>query len=165
MKYIIGIGTNLGNKIENINQALNYIKDKLEIIRVSSIYQSKALLKLNSPKDWDIPYFNLAILVIYNNTPLTLLKLLQSIESKMGKSRDHLTWSPRVIDLDILIAENFTYQDSKLHIPHPEFLNRDFALIPAAEIAPDITYKNTSETLMNISNKFKNSKLELVKTR
>ena len=165
MKYIIGIGTNLGNKIENINQALNYIKDKVEIIRVSSIYQSKALLKPNSPKSWDISYFNLAILVIYNNTPLTLLKLLQSIESHMGKSRDHLTWSPRVIDLDILIAENFTYQDSKLHIPHPEFLNRDFALIPAAEIAPDITYKNISQTLMNISNKFKNSKLELVKTR
>ncbi|MSO13312.1 2-amino-4-hydroxy-6-hydroxymethyldihydropteridine diphosphokinase [Rickettsiales endosymbiont of Trichoplax sp. H2] len=165
MKYIIGIGTNLGNKIENINQALNYIKDKVDIIRISSIYKSKALLKPNSPKNWDTPYFNLAILIIYNNTPLTLLKLLQSIESNMGKSRSHLTWSPRIIDLDILIAENFTYQDSKLHIPHPEFLNRDFALIPATEIAPDITYKKTSQTLTSISNKFKNSKLELVKSR
>ncbi len=113
MKYIIGIGTNLGNKIENINQALNYIKDKVDIIRISSIYKSKALLKPNSPKNWDKPYFNLAILIIYNNTPLTLLKLLQSIESNMGKSRGQLTWSTRIIDVDILIAENFNYQDTK----------------------------------------------------
>ena len=165
MNYIIGIGTNLGNKVKNINRALNYIRNKVEIIKISSIYKSKALLKPDCPENWDISYFNLAILIIYNNTPLTLLHLLQSIESNMGRKKGYLPYSPRIIDLDILIAENFTYQDLKLQIPHPEFLNRDFALIPATEVAPTMLHKKTSQTLLNISHKFKNSKLELVKYR
>ena len=165
MKYIIGIGTNLGNKIENIKQALNYIKDKVDIIRISSIYKSKALLKPNHPKNWDKPYLNLAILIEFNNEPIFLLKLLKSIESTMGRKQKHIPWSPRIIDLDILLAENFTYQDSKLQIPHPEFINRAFALIPSAEIAPNMLYNKTSQTLIDISHRFKNPELELVKIR
>ena len=165
MKYIIGIGTNLGNKTANINESLNYIKNEIEVIKISNIYKSKALLKPNHPKSWDKPYLNLAILIEFNSKPIFLLKLLKSIELTMRRDQEYLPWSPRIIDLDILMAENLTYQDSKLQIPHPEFINRDFALVPSAEIAPNMLYEKTSQTLINISHKFKNSELELVKIR
>ena len=105
MKYVIGIGSNLGNKVKNINLAINYIKDIVEVTKISNIYQSYALMKCNDSKKWDIPYLNSAILIISYHNPLNLLQLLEAIEKNMGKNKNYLDWSPRIIDLDILIAE------------------------------------------------------------
>ena len=82
------------------------------------------------------------------------------IESKMGRNKNSPTWSPRIVDLDILIAENLTIDISNLQIPHIDFFNREFALIPAAEIAPDIIYQQ--KTLNEHCKKFKKTKMKLI---
>ena len=162
MLYVLGIGTNLGNKIANIKTAIEHISGKLNIIKISNIHKSKALLKPEHPKEWDKPFLNLAILIKFNATPEQLLEILKLIELKMGRNKNSPTWSPRIIDLDILIAEKFTINTPNLQIPHIEFFNRDFALIPASEVAPDIMYEQ--KTLIEHCKKFKNRTLvDLIK--
>lgn len=144
MIYVIGIGTNLGNKIANIKTAISIISKNLDIIRISSIYKSDALLKPEHPKEWNKSFLNLALLVKFDAAPEQLLELLKLIEFKMGREKNSPSWSPRIIDLDILIAENLTINTPNLQIPHRDFFNRDFSLIPAEEIAPNISYNNKS---------------------
>ena len=140
MKYVIGIGTNLGNKMLNIDVALNMLSKRLRIIRISSVYESRALLKTDMPKQWDMDFLNLAILIDFEESPLNLLATLKSVEKEMGREQNMPLWAPRIIDLDILIAENLLVKEENLQIPHKELLNRGFALIPASEIAPNFIH-------------------------
>ena len=147
MLYVIGIGTNIGDKSLNINNALKLLSGHLKILKTSNIYKSKALLNINAPKKWDKDFFNLAILLNFPSKPLELLKILKSIEKKMGRELKNPRFSPRIIDFDILIAENMVLQERGLQIPHRELLNRDFALIPAAEVAPNFIHPITKKKL------------------
>jgi 2-amino-4-hydroxy-6-hydroxymethyldihydropteridine diphosphokinase len=160
MLYVIGIGTNLGNKIANIKDAIKLVSEKLNVIKISTLYKSEALLKPEHPKEWDRSFLNMALLIKFNAEPEELLEILKLIELKMGRNKNYPTWSPRIIDLDILIAENLTIDISNLQIPHRDFFNRDFALIPAAEIAPDIIYQQ--KTLKKHCKKFKKTKIKLI---
>lgn len=160
MLYVIGIGTNLGNKIANIENAIKLISEKLNVMKISNLYRSEALLKPEHPKKWDKSFLNLALLIKFNAEPEQLLKILKLIESKMGRNKNSPSWSPRIIDLDILIAENLTINISNLQIPHIDFFNREFALIPAVEIAPDIIYQQ--KTLKEHCKKFKKTKIKLM---
>ena len=147
MKYVIGIGSNIGDKALNIKNVLELISRHICIVKTSNVYESKALLKPGMPKAWDQSFLNLAILIDFLDDALDLLHLLKSIEREMGRGQDSLVWAPRVIDLDILIAENLVVQEEKLHIPHIELLHRDFALLPASEVAPDFLHPLTQKTL------------------
>ena len=147
MEYVIGIGSNLGDKFLNIENALKLLSKHLKILKTSSIYESKALLEVDAPKEWDKDFFNLTILVDFSNNPFQLFKVLKSIEMEMGRGQSKPRFSPRIIDLDILIAKNLTLQKEELQIPHKELLNRKFALIPASEIAPSFIHPLTKKTL------------------
>ena len=163
MKYIVGIGTNLGNKINNIKQSIQYIKKHVTILKTSNIYESQALLKNGEYTDNDYkPYLNLAILIEYKDIPLQLLKLLKLIELKMGRNHNAIQWSARIIDLDILIAENFILYTNELTIPHINFLDRSFAIIPATEIAPNMLYGKGSFTLKELCAAHTSAKLNIV---
>ncbi len=162
MLYVIGIGTNLGDKLANIESAIKLISEKLDVIEISNLYKSDALLKPEHPKEWDKSFLNLALLIKFDAKPEQLLQTLQLIEAKMGRNKNSPTWAPRIIDLDILIAEDLTINTPNLQIPHVDFFNREFALIPAAEIAPDIIYQQN--TLKEHCKKFKNPKIKLINT-
>jgi 2-amino-4-hydroxy-6-hydroxymethyldihydropteridine diphosphokinase/dihydropteroate synthase len=147
MLYVIGIGSNLGDKVLNIAVALKLIAKQLEIVKLSRTYESKALLYKGSPKSWDKDFINMAILLDFHEEPMDLLKTLQSIETEVGREKNAPRWSPRAIDLDILIAQDLILEKEKLQIPHPELLNRDFALIPACEVAPDFIHYVAKKSL------------------
>ena len=164
MKYIVGIGTNLGDKINNIRRSIQYLKKHVTIIKTSSIYESQALLKNGKYTNNDYnPYFNLAILIEYNDIPIQLLRLLKSIELKMGRNHNAIQWSARIIDLDILIAENFILYTSELIIPHINFLDRSFTIVPATEIAPEMRYGKGSFTLKELCAAHTSIKLNIVR--
>ncbi|QIV94573.1 dihydropteroate synthase [Allofrancisella frigidaquae] len=136
MQYIIGIGANIGFTLENINKAIHTIasNENIKLLAKASLYSSKALLKDNSPKDWDIIYLNTAIKIESSLKPLELLKFLKDIEKNIGRDLNAPIWSPRVIDLDILAAEDLILDTEELTIPHKELLNRNFALAPLLEL-------------------------------
>ncbi len=138
---ILGLGTNIGNRLENLRKAYQLLRKipDISIKRVSSIYQSPALLPTGAPASWDVPYFNMCVAIETTLSPSELLTQTKDIEKKVGR-KPELEWGPRVMDIDILAWEHLIINDGKLHIPHEHLHERAFALFPLAEIAPFWTY-------------------------
>jgi 2-amino-4-hydroxy-6-hydroxymethyldihydropteridine diphosphokinase/dihydropteroate synthase len=138
MKIILALGSNIGNRLSYIIEAIQLIKNQhiLTEINVSQIYESKALLTENAPKTWDKKFINLAISGFSQLTPYQLLSAIKKIEQDIGRTNRGI-WSPREIDIDILLYGDLVIKSPNLTIPHQEFLNRDFAYLPANDLYPD----------------------------
>ncbi len=135
--YGIAVGSNLGNRLGYIRKGIELLKNfGIEIIEVSKIYETKALLLPDSPADWDINYLNLALKIRTDVLPETLLGYLKVVEAQVGR-KPHLRWSPRELDLDILVWNHGEIDLPHLKIPHLELTNRLFALQPLSEIWPN----------------------------
>ena len=136
--FIIGLGSNQENKLENLRQAIKELKEDsdVSILACSRIYKTNALLLPNSPASRNIPYFNAAIKIKTVIPPEELLAKLQKIEFKLGRPKDHDKWAPRIIDLDILSQGQNTFKSMDLTIPHPRLLERNFALGPLLDLEP-----------------------------
>lgn len=135
---ILGLGSNLGDRLENLRQAFRLLKHlpELTIQRVSPLYISDALTPEHAPHNWNLPFINLAICCETTLQPLVLLEQIKNIEVKLGRNLNAERWSPRIIDIDILAWDNIILQHEKLTLPHPELLQRPFALWPLADVAP-----------------------------
>ena len=130
-KYVyLSLGSNLGDRLNNINRAIDLLSSNgLEILKISPIYLTPALLLKNSPDDWNIPYLNCVIKCNCEIEPLDLLNTIKNIESSLGRDFSK-RWSPRPIDIDISIFKNRIIKSDKLTIPHKEIFNRSFVLDP-----------------------------------
>ena len=125
----ISLGSNLGNRLANLRQAIILLKDNiLSNSYESIIIETKALLKSNSPKEWDTPYLNMIIAGETTLPPAELLQKLKDIECKLGRNINAEKWAPRLIDLDIIIYDEQIINQTGLQIPHSELPNRDFLI-------------------------------------
>ena len=125
----IALGSNLGNRLSNLRKAIQLIKANiLEKTYESIIIETNALLKDNAPKSWDKPYLNMIIAGETKLSPQDLHKQLLKIERQVGRVSSTERWTPRIIDLDILMYNDQVIDIPDLKIPHPELLNRDFLL-------------------------------------
>lgn len=132
MKYFLSLGSNLRDKRRNLKRALQLLENpSVRILRASSLYQTQPVGNADQP--W---FVNQAVEIETDLTPWVLLALLQTIEKKMGRTRTIMN-GPRLIDLDILLAENTILDTPDLTIPHPRMAARNFILVPLSEIAPD----------------------------
>lgn len=136
---ILGLGSNVGDRARFLAEAIREIAAHVDALEYSPIYESEALLPEGAPKEWDTPFLNMALRGQTALEPEALLEVLKGIENKLGRGT-HAFWSPREIDLDILAWDDIAYASPTLSIPHPELLNRDFALRPLADIAPGWRY-------------------------
>jgi len=136
---LIGLGSNL-EPLTNLRWALRELK-RLEFVSVkalSAIYESDALTVVDSPITWQKKFLNAVALVeVENFDPEKLLTTLKNIEKKIGR-KNTIKWAPREIDLDILYVEAMTYKSESLEIPHKDFFQRPFALLPALEVYPQL---------------------------
>jgi 2-amino-4-hydroxy-6-hydroxymethyldihydropteridine diphosphokinase len=131
----IGLGTNIGEREENLRAALQHLPDVgVHIRRVSSVYETEPLDYLD--QDW---FLNAALEGATELDALDLLRALRVIESQMG-SRKTIPKGPRLIDLDVLLYGNETLDTPELQVPHPRMLERRFVLVPLAEIAPTLRH-------------------------
>ena len=134
MLAYIGLGSNLQNPRAQIKNALNSLHDYdgIEVVDVSSLYESKPLLDMPGPN-----YINA---VCKNDTSLSAIDLLdicQSIEDNQKRIRE-VKWGSRTIDLDILLYEQQVISSDRLSIPHPEMIDRAFVMVPLCEIDKEI---------------------------
>jgi len=138
---ILGLGTNLGDRLANLRQAYQLIKKipQFSVLQISPVYISDALLPENAPKEWDRPHLNLALRCETKLTPLELLQHTKKIEQQL-KSADKKHWGPRMIDIDLLAWDDLILYDDKLHIPHEQLHERPFALWPLTDVAPRWCY-------------------------
>ena len=157
-KAYILLGTNLGEKRANLQQAILSISTSLiSIVSYSDIYETAAWGNTNQGN-----FYNQ---VIELNTELSATDLLQKllqIETQMGRIRNQ-KWEARIIDLDILYFNNEIIDTENLKVPHPYLHVRRFTLAPLVQIAPDFLHlvfnKTNSELLENCSD---NSEVKLV---
>lgn len=134
-RAFIGIGSNQGDKIKNINNALGLLnnnKPEVALIKVASFYKTEPVGYLE--QDW---FINTVAEIETILAPRDLLKLLMFIEEKMGRRRA-IRWGPRNIDLDILLYGALMVKEPELEIPHPRLTERAFVVVPLAEINPDM---------------------------
>lgn len=135
---ILGLGSNVGDRLENLRKAYHAIKKlpNITIERVSPLYLSDALLPDNAPPDWDMPHLNYAIRCHSTCSPSELLPQLKNIEWSIGRKPDMRHMGPRILDIDILAWDNAIIATDVLTVPHRNLIDRPFALWPLADIAP-----------------------------
>ncbi len=128
----LSIGTNLGDKEENLTRCLTYLKEAdILVEKVSSIFYSKPL-GFKSEHD----FLNLCIRIKTELSPLLLLDLIKRIELDMGRTRPSLNgvYQDRIIDIDIIFFNNLSLQDERLILPHPYWNLRPFVYFPLLEL-------------------------------
>lgn len=130
----LGLGSNVGDRAGNLDTAVSTLKQHLDIVRVSSVYETEPV-----GFDEQSPFLNLVCHATTVMSPRQLLRLTQSIEAQVGRLPTFRN-GPRVIDIDILLFDSLCLRSARLVIPHPELPNRLFALVPLAEIAPDFVH-------------------------
>ena len=127
----LGIGSNLGDRRNNIKEAIkkiNLLKDS-KIIKLSKIIETKAV---GGPHNQG-RFLNAALKIQTRIPPLKLLKDLKKIEKDLGRAKS-VKYGPRVIDLDILFYGDRIINTKELKIPHPRLFARDFVIKPLSEV-------------------------------
>lgn len=125
-------GTNIGNRRANLDFAIKQLNQLAgQVTLQSTIYETEPWGVQNQPA-----YFNQALAIQTSFSPKDLLIQLKEIESLAGRApNSHM--QPRVLDIDILLFDELIISSRVLRVPHPQLINRNFAIVPLAEIAPD----------------------------
>lgn len=127
----LSLGSNLGDRAENLSHAVAQIGNLGEVTAISSFYETEPVEFTEQP--W---FLNIAVELQTELMPKQLLSALLKIEREMGRKRIRPK-GPRLIDIDIVLFGNAVVDNPKLVIPHPAMHERKFVLAPLAEIAPD----------------------------
>lgn len=131
----LGLGSNLGDRTANLAQARALIAERVgELSQTSSLYVTAAWGIEEQPS-----FLNQVIEVRTESSPEQVLESILAIERDMGRERK-VKWGERLIDIDILFYEDWVLENEKLIIPHPFLQDRNFVLVPLAEIAPDFEH-------------------------
>lgn len=132
----LGLGSNMGAKKDNIENAIKAIDaiNGIRVTRISSLYETAPWGKIDQEG-----FINAAVEIVTSLTPGVLLKRLQEVEIKMGRQRSE-KWGPRIIDIDILLFGDEVLEGRNLTVPHPHMRDRLFVLIPLVEINSAIRF-------------------------
>lgn len=147
-KVFLGIGTNLGEKEENLRKAIVSIGDNIgKVVRKSSLYETEPWGFTSGDN-----FLNMVAEVETKLTPSGLLGAILMIESQLGRIRGEKQYSSRLIDIDILFYEDLIIDEISLKIPHPQLYNRKFVLVPLSEIAPDLMHPVLKKSIVSLLN-------------
>jgi 2-amino-4-hydroxy-6-hydroxymethyldihydropteridine diphosphokinase len=142
----IGIGSNLGDKVNQCERAISEIlrADRHKLLAKSSLFKTKPVGVTS--QDW---FVNGVIKIETELEPFDLLRTLKAIELRFGRTGT-FRWGPRVIDLDILLFDETETRMEELQIPHPLMHQRQFVLIPLAEIDRDLIHPVLKKTIKEL---------------
>lgn len=141
----IALGSNLGDREENLRTALKHLEAKgVRVVKVSTFIETEPYGVTDQPG-----FINAVCQVATELPPLELLRLLLSIEQEMGRVRLR-RWGERNIDLDLLLYEDAVLESEELTLPHPDMHNRGFVLLPLAELAPEVVHPKLKKTIQEL---------------
>lgn len=145
MQVYLGLGTNLGDKEQNLRIAVRLIEERIgEVISLSAFYATApwGFASANS-------FLNAVVAVDTSLPPLEVLSVTQGIEREMGRTHKSVdgVYSDRVIDIDLLLCDDLVLNTPLLKLPHPLMHERRFVMEPLAEIAPDVVHPVLGKTL------------------
>ncbi|HDN9016819.1 TPA: 2-amino-4-hydroxy-6-hydroxymethyldihydropteridine diphosphokinase [Aeromonas salmonicida] len=132
-EVFVAIGSNLADPLGQARRAVDALAalPESELQQASSFYSSRPMGPADQPD-----YVNAVVLLTTRLGPLALLDQLQKIELEQGRVRKDERWGPRTLDLDLLLYGNQIIGHERLVVPHYGMKEREFVLLPLAEIAP-----------------------------
>jgi len=137
----LGLGSNVGDRKQNLDRAISFLSERLKVEKVSSVYDTTPEINPDQPR-----FLNMVALARTTLDPQVLLSLLKGIESKLGRVPS-TPYSPRPMDIDILFYGKEIINSPALTIPHPHIQERAFVLVPLNEIAPDLKHPVNGKTV------------------
>lgn len=157
----LSLGSNEGNKLENLQKAIDLIAEKIGAVqKISSVYQTAA---------WGFDsddFYNICVQVATGLNPENLLKSIHEIEQNLGRKRSKKgEYIARTLDIDVLLFDNEIIFSKELIVPHKDMLNRTFVMVPLAEIAPNlihpIEHQRIQECALNCEDKSEIKQIDL----
>ncbi len=130
----LALGTNLGDRLENLHRAIEALAPTVKILARSPIYETPPWGVTDQPA-----FLNMALRGETLLPPTALLHFLKSLERQLGRIPS-VRYGPRLIDLDILFYDDLVLDSDELTIPHPRVHERAFVLVPLADLAPDFVH-------------------------
>ena len=136
MKHIIyiALGTNLGERLDNLHAAIHFMSPDVRVLTESHVYETPPWGYENQPA-----FLNMVVKAETGLEPEPLLNFLKQLEVELGREQN-FRWGPRLIDLDILFYGDLILDTPPLIIPHPRLHERAFVLVPLADVASDLTH-------------------------
>lgn len=133
MEYVISVGTNLGDREENIKKCIDAINllPYTDVVNQSAVYETEPVGYARQQN-----FYNIILLVESIFEPHEMLGACLGIEAGFGRLRT-VRFGPRIIDIDIIFAEDETIESRNLIVPHPRYSERRFILEPLLDIFPD----------------------------
>lgn len=143
-RVFIGLGTNLGSRERNLEEAREALALKMTLLKASSIYETAPWGYLDQPA-----FLNQVVEAKTDLSPSKLLDFLKDTEKELGR-QENFRYGPRLIDLDILFYGKRIIHTARLQVPHPRLAERAFVLAPLAEIAPNWVHPQRQVTIQEL---------------
>jgi 2-amino-4-hydroxy-6-hydroxymethyldihydropteridine diphosphokinase len=140
----IGLGSNLGNRLENLKEAINALSPQMTVKAKSHIYETPPWGHEDQPR-----FLNQAVKAQTYLAPEPLLKHIKRLETALGRKVSFPN-GPRMIDIDILLYDDLVLNTPSLFIPHPRMHERAFVLLPMMDIAPDLIHPVTQKSVREL---------------
>lgn len=137
----LSLGSNLGQREDNLRQAVARIASLMAVVAVSPVYETPPWGVTDQPD-----FLNICLAGQTTLLPRPLLTALKAIETQMGRQPTY-RWGPRLIDIDLLFYGDWIISDADLVIPHPRLAERAFVLAPLADIAPNFVHPQNHKTV------------------
>jgi 2-amino-4-hydroxy-6-hydroxymethyldihydropteridine diphosphokinase len=150
----LGLGTNLGDRLGNLERAVELLREHLTVTAVSPVYATEAWGVTDQPS-----FLNACVAALTELSPRELLNVIKEIERDMGRTPTR-HWGPRLIDIDILFYNTQVVHEPDLVIPHPQVAERAFVLAPLANIIPGFTHPETGATVQEMLDEVDTSGVE-----
>lgn len=131
MKIILGLGSNLGARLQNLREAVRLLEARGMTVRAKSdVFETEPWGGVEQPS-----FLNACVKMelFDEKSPLEILKIVKDIECEMGRVKN-VRWGARLIDIDILLIDDIVYESETLTVPHAEIKNRAFVLHPLSQI-------------------------------
>jgi 2-amino-4-hydroxy-6-hydroxymethyldihydropteridine diphosphokinase len=139
----LGLGSNLEDRRHNLDQAIDFISERIKVEKLSPIYDTAPVGNPNQPR-----FLNMVIRISTRLPAATLLFMAKGIEAKLGRVPID---TPRPIDIDILFyGDQVINTPPQLIVPHPRLSERAFVLVPLADIATDLVHPVSKKTVKQL---------------
>ncbi|TDD46894.1 2-amino-4-hydroxy-6-hydroxymethyldihydropteridine diphosphokinase [Nonomuraea terrae] len=134
MKVVLSLGSNLGNRFQTLQGAVDTLFDApgLDFVKASSVYETDPVGGPGGQR----PYLNAIVIAETTLEPRTLLERAQGVENAFGRVREE-RWGARTLDIDLIVVGDTVCDDPDLTLPHPRAHERAFVLVPWAKVDPE----------------------------
>lgn len=155
VQVYLGLGSNIDPE-KNIQRAIGHLKEHVKVVKLSKLYQTQALGRVDCP-----PFINGVIQIETSLLPLDLkYSVIRPIEDKLGRIRTSDKNAPRTIDIDIVAYDDIAIKEDDLVLPDPEIAQREFLAVPLSELSPDLVLPGMKQALREIIRKFEHSSMK-----